>query len=273
MKNRVYLVTGATSGIGRALALRAAQAGDIVFAGVRELSRAPSSENIRPIQLDVTNPEDVHRASETILQECGSIDVLVNNAGFGVYGAFEELSEEQIRAQMETNYFGCLAMARAVLPSMRARRSGTIINVSSILGRITIPTGSAYTASKYAIEAFTESLRQEVRPFGIQVFAVEPGLIRTSFKQNMVKSHAVQKSDSPYAFLNRMIQKEYNGFSTSHERAADRIYKLSQKKSPARRYRVGLDASFYYTLSRILPDSLLDNLVALGVRREFKKTS
>ncbi len=273
MKNRVYLVTGASSGIGYALATRAAASGAIVYAGTRDLARAPSAEGVHPLLLDVNQPSQAEKAVSTILAEQGRIDVLVNNAGFGVYGAFEELTDEQIRAQMETNLFGCMRMARLVLPSMREKKSGTIVNVSSILGRISIPTGSAYTASKYAVEAFTEVLRQEVRPFGVHVFAVEPGLIRTRFKENMVKSANINRPDSPYAFLNRMIQKDYSGFSTSQEKAADRIYRLTTRKRPGRRYRVGADASFYYALSRLLPDSWIDGLVYAGVKREFNKKS
>ncbi|MBL8019540.1 MAG: SDR family oxidoreductase [Leptospirales bacterium] len=273
MKPRVFLITGAGSGIGFELARQAAARGNIVYAGIRNLSKwkAPA-ESARPIQLDVNAQDQVDACINQIQKDAGPVDVLVNNAGFGVYGAFEELTEVQIREQYETNLFGCMRMVRAVLPQMRERRSGTVVNVSSILGRLTIPTGSAYTGSKFALEAFTETLRYEVKPFGVKVFAVEPGLIRTRFKDNMVRSNRVEDSASPYRFLNRMIQRDYPGFSTSPQRAASRILTFINRRNPSRRYRVGLDAIFYNRLIEWFPDSFIAALVQIGVNTSYKKS-
>ncbi|MEQ9362601.1 MAG: SDR family NAD(P)-dependent oxidoreductase, partial [Leptospirales bacterium] len=148
----VVLVTGAGAGIGRALADELIARGHIVYAGVRNRKRALSElaeqterPEFRLVELDVNRPAQIEKTVKRVQKECGRLDVLVNNAGYGLYGAFEELPEAEFRAQLETNLFGAMRMARAVLPGMRARGRGRILNVSSILGRIVIPTGSAYT--------------------------------------------------------------------------------------------------------------------------------
>lgn len=271
MDQRVFLVTGASAGIGLALSKRLAGAGHTVYAAARRAELIQAQAGLIPVQLDVNQSEAAQKLVQRIEKETGRVDVLINNAGYGLYGAFEELTDAQFRAQMETNFFAAANLMRAVLPGMRAKRRGIIANVTSILGRMTIPTGSAYTSSKYALEALTEAVRAETAPFGISVCAIEPGLIRTSFKDAMVKSSSITDTKSPYAFLNRLVQTEYTSFSTSQEECAARIMRIVQKKRPARRYRVGVDARFYNTLIHFLPDRALDALVRIYVRKQFKK--
>ena len=289
----VAIVTGAGAGIGQALTRELVSRGHTVYAGVRDLKRARGSDlkdivdrsGLRLVELDVNKPAHVTRVMQQIQKEAGRVDVLVNNAGYGLYGAFEELPEAEFRAQLETNLFGAMRMARAVLPGMRERGQGRILNVSSILGRMGLPTGSAYTALKWALEAFSESLRYEVLPFGIYTCLIEPGLIRTNFKQNMrlaIASESNQRAKkkskasnargavapqtSPYRFLTAQIGRDYDGgFSSSAESAARRIAGIVENPRPALRYRVGLDSHGYNFLRRVLPEFVFDGLLRAAV--------
>lgn len=271
--SRVILVTGAGAGIGLALARRLAAANWIVYAGVRDLKRAArdlGDTAARPLRLDVTRPADARAALKRIQQECGRLDALVNNAGYGLYGAFEELSDAEFRAQFDTNFFGALELTRQTLPLMRAAGGGRILNVSSILGRMTLPTGSAYCSSKWALEAATEALRYEVRPFNIHVSLIEPGLIRTRFKDNM-QLPAPASAASPYAPLTAKIGREYSGFSSSPDAAARVIERVLNARRPALRYRAGLDSRIYYRLHQLLPERLLDLMYRMIVARLWKQ--
>ena len=183
MTQRIALVTGASSGIGKATAELLAENGYFVFAMARRMDRLEKmrSKYIEPIQLDVTNAEAIQRVVEQVISTKGRIDVLVNNAGFGQLGAIECVSMEAAHQQFEVNVFGYARFIQAVLPHMREQQSGSIVNIASILGRITIPGFGWYTASKHAVEALSESLRSEVLEFGINVVIIEPGLIKTEF--------------------------------------------------------------------------------------------
>lgn len=271
--SRVILVTGAGAGIGLALARRLAARDWIVYAGVRDLKRAArdlGDTAARPVRLDVTRPADARAALKRIQKECGRLDALVNNAGYGLYGAFEELSDAEFRAQFDTNFFGALELTRQVLPMMRAAGGGRILNVSSILGRMTLPTGSAYCSSKWALEAATEALRYEVQPFNIQVSLIEPGLIRTRFKANM-QLPPPPNAASPYAPLTAKIGREYSGFSSSPDAAARVIEGALNARRPALRYRAGLDSRIYYRLHQWMPEPLLDLAYRLSVARLWKQ--
>lgn len=272
----IVLVTGAGAGIGQALACELAREGHQVYAGVRDMKRAATDfpdrpGNLTPLELDVTNPAHVHAAVARIVKDNGRIDVLVNNAGFGVYGALEELTLDDMRRQFETNFFGAVDLTKAVIPHMRKERSGRIINVSSILGRIAIPSGAAYTSSKWALEAFSESLRYELFPFGIHVVLVEPGLIRTNFKKSTEFPENLEDSSSPYAHLHRLMNREYGGFYTPAAKAGLKIARIIRKKNPSGRYRVGLDAIGYNTMRALLPDAVIDWMVKMRVRRAMSQ--
>ena len=183
MAQKIALVTGASSGIGKATAELLARSGYFVFAMARRMDRLEElrSDQIEPICLDVTNSKAIRATVEYIILTRGRIDVLVNNAGFGQLGAIESVSMEAAHQQFEVNVFGYASFMQEVLPYMREQKSGTIINISSILGRIAIPGFGWYAASKHAIEALSEALRSEVLEFGINVVVIAPGLIKTEF--------------------------------------------------------------------------------------------
>ena len=184
---RICVVTGCSTGIGLATAVELARAGHDVYATMRDLSRSAElraiaeeeSLPVRIVELDVDSEDSVSRGIGTILTDCGHIDALVNNAGVATYGAVEDLPITVFQSAIETNYLGALRCIKAVLPSMRERRAGCIVNVSSAAGRVALGGHASYTASKYALEALSESLAQEVRAFGIRVAIIEPGAVQT----------------------------------------------------------------------------------------------
>ncbi len=184
-KDQVWIVTGANRGLGAAIAKEALNKGCKVVAASRKPEDIEqtlgTSPNLLPVKLDVTNDELVQSAVKAALDRFGRTSVLVNNAGYGLLGYFEEMSEKQIRSQMETNVFGPMKLVRAVLPQMRKQQSGWIINVSSTSGIKAVEGGSVYSASKFAIEGWTEGLSLELKPFGIRCMIVEPGGMRTDF--------------------------------------------------------------------------------------------
>lgn len=184
--SRVWLITGTSTGFGRALAQAALAQGDRVIATARNLGKIQDLEDNYPqtakaIRLDVTDRATIQTAVQTGLAAFGRIDVLVNNAGYGLMGAVEEVSDQQIRDQFETNFFGLLNVIRAVIPTFKKQGSGHILNLSSAGGRITLPTLGLYHASKFAVEGLSETLAQELKPFGVKVTIIEPGGFDTDF--------------------------------------------------------------------------------------------
>ena len=186
-EGRIWLITGCSSGFGRAIAQEALSQGDIVVgtsrrvASLDDLVQEAPEGKAHAISLDVTDPEQTQGAVQEVLDRFGRIDVLVNNAGHGQVGAVEETTEEELRAIFDVHVFGPAALTRAVLPAMRAQRSGAIVQMSSFGGQVSYPGFSAYCATKFALEGFSEALAQEVAPFGIKVLIVEPGAFRTGF--------------------------------------------------------------------------------------------
>jgi NAD(P)-dependent dehydrogenase (short-subunit alcohol dehydrogenase family) len=180
---RVVLVTGAGSGFGCAIARALGAKGHRVF-GTARAPLTAASEGFTTLKLDVTQDESVASCIADIIRATGRIDVVINNAGMGIAGAIEDTTSAEAQSQFETNFFGTHRVCRAVLPHLRAQRSGTIINMSSLAGRIPLPFQGFYSATKFAIEAYTEALRMEVRPFGISVSMIEPGDFATSFTAN-----------------------------------------------------------------------------------------
>jgi NAD(P)-dependent dehydrogenase (short-subunit alcohol dehydrogenase family) len=183
---QTWFITGASSGFGRAFALHALAQGHNVVVTAREATRlaslvAQAPERVLPLALDVGQPQQIEAGVAAALARFGRIDVLINNAGYGVIGAVEETPEQELRAVMETNFFGAVALTRAVLPTLRAQRSGAIVNISSMGGQLSFAGAGAYSASKFAIEGLSEALAQEVAPLGIKVLIVEPGAFRTEF--------------------------------------------------------------------------------------------
>ena len=191
-ENKVWFITGASSGFGRAFAEYALEQGYSVAAAARNTGKlwdlvGSAPDRTLAVMLDVNDRRQVERAAFQALGRFGRIDVLVNNAGYGSIGAIEETSDEELRAQMETNFFGAMAVTRAFLPALRTQRSGAIVNITSMGGQMSFPGAGAYSASKFALEGASEALAQEMKPFGVKVLIVEPGAFRTAFAGSALK--------------------------------------------------------------------------------------
>jgi len=262
----VTVVTGSSSGIGHETALTLARNGYTTYATMRNISKAAeiqsiaSKENLPIIvkQLDVTKDESVRNAIQQIASEAGRIDVVVNNAGYGLTGAFEDLSIEEIKAQYETNFFGVIRVTQAVLPIMRKQRSGKIINISSGAGRLGYPGGSAYVSTKFALEGLSESMSYELEPFGIRVVLVEPGVIRTNFASGMVLAKKAQDPNSPYSQMMQRMgttlqQLEQNGSDV--DLVASIVLKAATSANPELRYLAGKDVENWVEAKRKMSDS------------------
>ena len=248
---KVALVTGSSSGIGYETALLLARNGFDTFATMRnmnkskEITEVSKRENLplRVMQLDVNDDRSVADAINNILNEKKSIEVVVNNAGYGLMGSVEDSSLDEIKAQFETNFFGAIRVIKEVIPIMRKQRSGTIVNVSSVAGRIGFPMGSAYVSSKFALEGLSESMSYELKQFGIKIVLIEPGVINTNFA--LVTPKKALEANSSYSQL--MNKLEENLFSTiangtPPKDVANVILHSITKESPEHRYLVGNDA-------------------------------
>jgi NAD(P)-dependent dehydrogenase (short-subunit alcohol dehydrogenase family) len=262
--SRVAVVTGASTGIGQATARLLAASGWRVFATVRtpEANAALSSEpSVEVVRIDLTDEVSVREATRGILARAGRVDALVNNAGFALLGAVEDLDREAIRRQFEVNVFSPMQLCREILPTMRARRSGRIVNVSSLAGRVSVPMMGAYCASKFALEAFTDALRVEAKPFGVRVSLVEPGPVRTEFQRNAISaSRAVLMSESVFrpvyrAYLDGAFEM---GQGASAERVARVIRRVLTSPRPRSRYRVRWVDSVATGFLQIVPKGGMD---------------
>ena len=250
--DKVAVVTGSSTGIGYETSLILSRNGFLTYATMRNLNK---SENIKSVatkenlpiqirQLDVTDEVSVTNAIQAISSEAGRIDVLVNNAGYGLNGAFEDLAIDEIKAQYETNVFGLIRTTQAVLPIMRRQKSGTIVNTSSGAGRFGFPSSSAYVSTKFAVEGLSESMSYELEPFGIRVVIVEPGVIKTNFLDGVVIAKKSKDQNSPYS---QMMQKVTTGFeemmknASSPDVVAKVVLNAIRDKNPNLRYLAGSD--------------------------------
>jgi NAD(P)-dependent dehydrogenase (short-subunit alcohol dehydrogenase family) len=210
---KVAVVTGSSNGIGFETFLTFARNGFFTYATMRNLGKGASLKSvatkeglpIRVAQLDVTEDRSINNVVHSIVSDVGKIDVLVNNAGYGLNGAFEDLAMEEIKAQFETNLFGVIRVTQAVLPVMRKQESGIIVNISSAAGRFGYPGESAYVSTKFAIEGLSESMAYELEPLGIRVVLVEPGPIRTNFADGVVAAKKSQDPTSPYGEIMKKL--------------------------------------------------------------------
>jgi len=262
--NPVTLVTGASSGVGRATAIALAAQGHRVFG----TSRSPSGESgpVEMLPLDVRDEASVASCVATVTGTAGRLDVLVNNAGYEQAGALEELSLEEARAQLETNFFGVVRMVKAVLPHMRGQRSGRIINVSSLAGLTPIPFMGIYSASKFALDGYTEALRLEVAPLGILVSQVEPGFLRTPMMGNRKAPARTIADYDRWRERAFAAIREYEEKGPGAELVADTIVKIATSGRPRLRYLVGGQARFVATLRRFAPEAAFER----GSRSTFK---
>ncbi len=267
--SRPVLITGCSSGIGRATALRLARAGRRVYATARNVGGLDdlAAAGCRLLPLDVTDPASMRSAVEAVEREDGAVWALVNNAGYSQSGAIESVPLELVRRQFETNVFGAIALTQLVLPAMRRRRAGRIVNLSSMGGRLTFPGGGYYHATKYALEAFTDALRFEVGGFGIHAILIEPGLIRSEFAAAAVDSMAAPQSDGAYAEFDAAVAR---ATKEAYERGplarlagdpddvAATIERALAARRPRARYTVTPSATLLLGLRRLLPDGAWD---------------
>jgi NAD(P)-dependent dehydrogenase (short-subunit alcohol dehydrogenase family) len=262
---KVAVVTGSSSGIGYEISLMLARNGFLTYATMRNLNK---SENIKSVaskenlpihinQLDVTDDVSVKDAVQAILSETGRIDVLVNNAGYVLSGAFEDLAMDEIKTQYDTNVFGLIRTTQAVLPIMRRQKSGIIVNISSGAGRFGYPGQSAYISTKFAVEGLSESMSYELEPFGIKVVVVEPGVIRTNIVNGMVVAKKSQDPNSPYL---QIIQKMATVLENMMENGSppDLVAKVVlnavTNESPKLRYLAGKDVEAWLDSKRNMSD-------------------
>jgi len=268
--SKAVLVTGCSTGIGRATAEHLAQRGWTVYATARRPETISGLRGCKTLALDVCDEASMRAAVDTVERAEGAIGVLVNNAGYGQEGAFEETPMAEVRRQFETNVFGLIRLTQLVLPGMRRQRWGRVVNLSSMGGRLTLPGGAFYHATKYAVEALSDALRFEVKPFGIDVVVVEPGPIRTQFGDTAIAAvQRVSRTDSPYAEFNRVlaqrIKEAYEGpmgrFALPPEAVAKVIETAITADRPRTRYVVTFAARFLMALRRWLPDRAFDGFL------------
>jgi NAD(P)-dependent dehydrogenase (short-subunit alcohol dehydrogenase family) len=269
MVDRVALVTGGSSGIGERTAVRLSEAGFATYAVARRVERlrALGDAGVTTFAMDVTDDTSMTSGVERMLGEHGRVDVLVNNAGYGSYGAVENVSIDEARRQFEVNMFGLARLTQLVTPGMRERGEGRIINVGSVGGKFYEPLGAWYHATKFAVEGFSDSLRLELAPYGIRVVIVEPGPIRTEWntiaRDNLVESsRGTAYERQARAVAARMESGEGPLLSSGPDLVARRIAKAATTRRPRTRYPVGRGARSVVTARRLLPDRAMDAVIA-----------
>lgn len=280
----VAVVTGSSSGIGFETSVLLAKNGFITYATMRNLDKSDAIIDLKRkeklplevVKLDVTNDKSVKEAIEKISNEQETIDVLINNAGYGLVGPLEELSIQEFKEQFETNVFGVIRVIQEILPIMRKQRHGTIVNISSVAGRIGFPLTSAYVSSKFALEGLSESMAYEIEPFGIKVILIEPGVIKTNFDDNLKIGKKVSTTattnnrNSPYMDI---TEKRIAGFKPRFENGSPPIEVAkvilnvitSKNIPPESRYLVGNDAFKLIEIRKNKSDKEFRRLVMEGV--------
>jgi NAD(P)-dependent dehydrogenase (short-subunit alcohol dehydrogenase family) len=271
----VVLIIGCSSGIGRSTALLLAEKGWRVFASARQLQALDSlaSDRITSLRLDVTDEASMAAAVQEVLAQAGRIDALINNAGYAQAGPMEELSMAEVRRQFETNTFGALRMAQLTLPAMRAQGGGRIVNVSTMGGRLVVPFIGVYNASKFALEAMSDALRMETRPFGVRVILIEPGGVRTNFNAaaNQSGQQYTTNTKSPYyRFLVPFMRfvGQIESMSSMPEAVAKVILRALTARNPRARYIATPDARLMLGVMLRMSDGLRDAMwrQTLGLR-------
>ena len=273
MSNKVALVTGGSSGIGEATALRLQELGYTTYAAARRVERMEhlTTSGIRPLAMDVTDDESMQSGVEQIVAEEGRVDVLVNAAGYGSYGALEDVPLSEARNQVEVNLFGAARLTQLVLPRMRDQRSGTIVNITSMGGKIYTPLGAWYHATKHALEALSDCLRMELKSFGIDVVVIEPGGIRTEWPGIAAQKVRAVSGTGPYAPQGNAVADSLASESTRRrssppELIAKTIGKAVTARRPKTRYAAGYGAKPMIFLHDVLPDRAFDAFIRRAVR-------
>ncbi len=267
-QEKVVLITGASSGIGYQTAEMLLEQGYRVYGAARRVERMDplQKKGLVPLKLDITKEESIVAMVDTVIKEAGKIDILINNAGYGSYGVIENVAISEARHQFEVNLFGLARLVQLVLPHMRKQQSGKIINISSMAGRVTTYMGAWYHATKYALEAFSDALRMEVKPFGIDVVIIEPGGIKTNWGLIAAEHLSESSKGTDYEAeadqaAERMKQSYTSNRLSNPQLIAKTIVKVVNRSRPKTRYLVGYGAKasvFFYTL---LPTRLFDRMI------------
>jgi len=272
-KQKVVLVTGASSGIGKATAKRLIDDGYKVYVAARRVEQMKDLESLgaTPLKMDITIEEDVQKVVDTIVAKDGGVDVLVNNAGYAIYGAVEDTSIEDARRQFEVNIFGLARLTQLVLPHMREQKAGKIINISSMGGKMYTPLGAWYHGTKHALEGWSDCLRLELKPFGIDVVIIEPGAIVTEFGNVMANPLVERSGKGPYARMANSVKQATDdmyekGQGSKPEVIANVISKAVRAKKPKTRYAKGKFAKPMMFIRKWFGDRVFDKVVMSQVK-------
>lgn len=273
MDNKVALVTGASSGIGKHTAMALIKDGYTVYAAARRIDRMDelSGQGVHCLAMDITVEEDIQQVVETIQRQHGGVDILINNAGYATYGSVEETSIDDARRQFEVNLFGLARLTQLLIPHMRERGAGKILNMSSMGGKVYTPLGAWYHATKYALEGWSDCLRLELSPFGIDVIIIEPGIIMTEFADVMMEPLLKRSGNGPYGnlanFLAQSADDAYNkGKGTKPEVVAKVISKAIKASKPKTRYAVGSMAKPMMFIKKWFGDRLYDRAIMSQIK-------
>jgi NAD(P)-dependent dehydrogenase (short-subunit alcohol dehydrogenase family) len=262
--NEVVIITGASSGFGRAMAKLLFKKGYRVF-GTSRKEHSNFDEEFEILLLDVRSDDSVHACVEQVLNAAGRIDVLINNAGYALSSFVEETTVDEVKSIFETNFFGVVRMTKAVLPTMRKQRHGRIINISSLAGLVGVPSQGFYSASKFALEGYSEALKYEVEKFNVKVSLIEPGFFKTNLHKVMARG---KDENADYDSFRKAVESSFENAIRNGgdpEKVAELIVRVATEKSPRLRYRVGSDALWVPRLKSVLPERAF----ALGFRRNF----
>ncbi len=281
MKSKIILITGCSSGIGFDAAFALSQRGHFFIASCRKQDDVQKLQQlgIAVLQMDVNDPQSIRRAFNELLTKTGGrLDILINNAGYGQAGALEDVTREALRLQFETNVFGLMDLTRLSIPIMRQQGEGRIINISSILGVISMPFRGAYNASKYAVEGLSDTLRLELKSSGIKVIAIEPGPIESKFRESAVQA-SLKKIDTENSYfkpqydrmLNEFIQQKANSiFTRSTKAVIDKLIHAIESSNPQAKYPVTFPSHLFFVLKRILSTNMLDRVLAFVSKKELQ---
>jgi NAD(P)-dependent dehydrogenase (short-subunit alcohol dehydrogenase family) len=272
---RTVLVTGCSSGIGLATCHVLSRNNFMTYGTVRNLSKAKKIQDLinrenlslKILRLDVNDNQSIKLAVKKILTDTGRIDVLINNAGYGMFGPVEEITTQEVKKQFETNFFGTIRLIKAIVPIMRKQGNGTIVNISSMVGRFGVPLNSAYVSSKFAVEGLSESISFELEEFGIRVIVIEPGVVKSDFFHNVkVKG---MNLESPYHKLMErrvnFLDKAMKNSLTSSYDVADTILEALNSKDPKFRYVIGNDATNSLRMRNFLSDRKFMEWIRAGI--------
>lgn len=263
--DKIVLITGTSSGVGYSTAILLSKNGFKVYGTSRKPGNKIKSNDFETFQLDVCSDESVNGCIQDVKEREGRIDILINNAGYSIAGAIEETHINEAKSQFETNFFGVVRMVNGVLPIMRQQRSGLIINVSSLAGRISVPFEGFYAASKFALEGYTEALRHELKLLDIDVSLVEPSFLKTNFTKarqfssNPITDYSITRQRA----IDSIVKAGQNGIDPSL--VANCILKITREKTPRLRYGVGKDAILLPLVKTFIPAGLFEK----GTRRNF----